>query len=84
MKLSDYDYNVIEFNAAMKDLTMHLKATKDKMGDKPTKHSLIRAYNDAKNDTFKRYIEQMVNFGSLPGLTDIMLKGERKYKQLVN
>ena len=84
MKLSDYDYNVIEFNAAMKDLTMHLKATEDEMGDKATKHSLIRAYNDAKNDTFKRYIEQMVNFGSLPGLTDIMLKAERKYKQLVN
>ena len=84
MTLADHDYNVIEYNTAMKDLIAHLNSTQDEMSDRATKHSLIKAYSDAKNDAFKRYIEQMVNFGSLPGIEEIMTKAERKYKQLVN
>ena len=33
MTLADYDYNVVEFNAAIKDLLSHLNSTQDEMGD---------------------------------------------------
>ena len=84
MTLADYDYNVVEFNAAIKDLLLHLNSTQDEMGDRAVKHSLIKAYENAKNDAFKCFIEQMVNFGSLPDIQGIMAKAERKYKQLLN
>ena len=48
MTLADHDYNVIEYNTAMKDLIAHLNFTQDEMSDRVTKHSLIKAYSDAK------------------------------------
>ena len=84
MKLSDYDYNVVDYNSGMKDLMAHLNSTQDEMSGRAVKHSLIEAYSNAKNDAFKRFIEQMVNLGSIPDVQDLMAKAERKYKQLVN
>ena len=84
MKLVDYDYNVVDYNSAMKDLMAHLNSTQDEMSGRAVKHSLIEAYSEAKNDAFTRFIEQMVNFGSIPDAQELMTKAERKYKQLIN
>ena len=84
MKLMDYDYNVVDYNSAMKDLMSHLNSTQDEMSHRAIKHSLIEAYSNAKNEAFVRFIEQMVNFGSIPDVQELMARAERKYKQLVN
>ena len=84
VSLENHNNNVLELNKEVRALTRRIRATRDgrnSLPDQTIVYYLIQAYEKARCDDFKLFIDQMKNSG-IPNLDILITRAEAKYIDL--